>query len=129
MDKATSVQAQRSAQEAARSRGATIHFQYQHALRGFAATLPKRALEALRDNPSVNYIDADRRAVASATQSPATCGLDRIDQRNLPLSNSYTYNFTGSGVKAYIVDTGIRFTHVEFGGRAISGYDAIDGGP
>jgi subtilisin family serine protease len=128
LDKAASAVAERSARDSARARGATIHYRYRHALRGFAATLPNRALDALRNNPNVSYIDADRRVSASATQSPVTWGLDRIDQRNLPLSNSYTYNFTGSGVKAYIIDTGIRFTHTEFGGRAISGYDAIDGG-
>jgi subtilisin family serine protease len=128
LDKRATSGADRSARESAQKRGATIHYQYRHALRGFAATLSKRALEALRDNPNVSYIEADHRAVASATQSPATWGLDRIDQRNLPLSNSYTYNFTGSGVTAYIIDTGIRFTHTQFGGRAISGYDAIDGG-
>jgi subtilisin family serine protease len=120
--------ADRSAMDSARARGATIHNRYRHALRGFAATLSKRALEALRNNRHVAYIDADRTMVANPTQSPATWGIDRIDQRNLPLSNSYTYNFTGSGVKAYIIDTGIRFTHTQFGGRAISGFDAIDGG-
>ncbi len=126
--KAASVAAERSARDSARRLGATIHYQYRHALRGFAATLSRGALDALRNNSNVSYIDADRTAVASAVQSPVTWGLDRIDQRNLPLSNSYTYNFTGSGVKAYIIDTGIRFTHTQFGGRAISGYDAIDGG-
>ena len=65
----------------------------------------------------------------SATQTPATWGLDRIDQRNLPLSNSYTYDFTGAGVKAYILDTGMRLTHVDYGGRAISGFDFIDNDP
>ena len=56
----------------------------------------------------------------------ATWGLDRIDQRSLPLNNTYTYNATGAGVKAYIIDTGIRTTHTQFGGRAIDGFDAID---
>jgi subtilisin family serine protease len=60
--------------------------------------------------------------------NPQAWGIDRIDQRSLPLSASYTYTATGSGVKAYIIDSGIRFTHTQFGGRAISGYDAVDGG-
>ncbi|MDP9067170.1 MAG: S8 family peptidase [Actinomycetota bacterium] len=127
-DKGTSAAAVASARDDARARGATIHYDYRHALTGFAATLPERALEALRNNQNVSYIETDRVVEASDTQSPATWGLDRIDQRNLPLSNSYTYNATGSGVTAYIIDTGIRFSHVEFGGRAVSGYDAIDGG-
>ncbi len=62
------------------------------------------------------------------SQSPATWGIDRIDQRNLPLNNTYNYTRTGAGVKAYIIDTGIRLSHSEFGGRAASGFDAIDGG-
>jgi len=61
-----------------------------------------------------------------ATQSPANWGLDRIDQRALPLSNSYTYNYTGAGVTAYIIDTGILFGHTEFGGRAVSGWDFVN---
>jgi subtilisin family serine protease len=64
----------------------------------------------------------------SDTQTGATWGLDRIDQRNLPLNGTYVYNATGSGVKAYIIDTGIRLSHSQFGGRAINGFDAIDGG-
>jgi subtilisin family serine protease len=63
-----------------------------------------------------------------ATQSNATWGLDRLDQRARPLSTTYTYESTGAGVTAYIIDTGIRFAHTEFGGRATSGYDAVDGG-
>ncbi len=101
---------------------------YEAALNGFAAVLPDRAVEALRLHPAVDYIEVDQTVQIDATQSPATWGIDRIDQRNLPLSNSYTYNNTGSGVTAYIIDTGIRFSHNEFGGRAVSGYDAVDGG-
>ena len=65
----------------------------------------------------------------NATQTnPPSWGLDRIDQRNRPLNQSYTYPNTASNVRAYIIDTGIRFAHTNFGGRATSGYDAIDGG-
>ncbi len=112
----------------ARGLGAQVVAEYSAALRGFAASLPEQALNRLRTNPNIDYIEADQTVGLVATQSPATWGLDRVDQRALPLSNSYTYNFTGAGVKAYIIDTGIRFSHTQFGGRATSGYDAIDGG-
>jgi aqualysin 1 len=118
----------RAAKTMARAAGARIHATYRSALRGFAATLPASAVRLLTRDPRVAFIEADRRISLSATQSPVTWGLDRIDQRNLPLSNSYTYNFDGTGVKAYIIDTGIRFSHNEFGGQAVSGFDAIDGG-
>jgi subtilisin family serine protease len=105
--------------------GIRANYRYRHAIKGFAATLPASAVEALRSNPNVDYIDQDGIVSIVDTQNNPTWGLDRIDQRNLPLSNSYTYNQTGAGVDAYILDTGIRLTHVEFGGRAVTGFDAI----
>ncbi len=128
LEKDATAESGRRVRSEARGLGATIHHRYQHAIRGFSATLSGRALQALRDNPRVSYVEPDRVVTTVDTQSPATWGLDRIDQRNLPLTNSYTYNATGSGVKAYIIDTGIRFSHTQFGGRAVSGYDAVDGG-
>lgn len=65
---------------------------------------------------------------ADAQLEPPNWGLDRIDQRDLPLDSSYTYHRTGLNVRAYLVDTGIRFSHTDFRGRATSGFDAIDGG-
>ena len=112
----------------ARDNGATDVDRFMSAIEGFSAKLSDRAVEALRNNPNVAYIEADQRVAIDATQSPATWGLDRIDQRNLPLNNSYTYPPTGQGVTAYIIDTGIRFSHSDFGGRAITGFDAVDGG-
>jgi subtilisin family serine protease len=73
-------------------------------------------------------VEEDGVVTADTTQSGATWGLDRIDQRALPLSGTYTYPTTASAVHAYIIDTGIRFSHSEFGGRATSGFDAVDGG-
>lgn len=104
-----------------------VHYRYTRVLNGFAASLPEQALDALLRNPHVAYIEVDSVVSIDATQSPATWGIDRIDQRNLPLSNSYTYNFTGAGVTAYIIDTGILYSHSEFGGRASFGYDAFGG--
>ncbi|MBE2234023.1 MAG: S8 family peptidase [Anaerolinea sp.] len=105
----------------------SLHYRYDAALVGFAASMPASSLDALKKNPNVVNIEADQVITLSATQSPVTWGLDRIDQRNLPLSNSYTYNNTGAGVTAYIVDTGILFGHTEFGARASFGYDAFGG--
>jgi aqualysin 1 len=127
-DKEVSATAAREARVDVRELDAKILHRYDDVLDGFSARLSDRAVGALRKNPDVAYIEADSRVTASDTQSPATWGLDRIDQRNLPLSNSYTYNATGTGVTAYIIDTGIRFSHSQFGGRAVSGYDAVDGG-
>jgi subtilisin family serine protease len=101
---------------------------YSSALKGFAGALSAADLKRLRRDPNVAYIQADRVITISTTQTGATWGLDRVDQRNLPLNGTYTYTPTGAGVTAYIIDTGIRFDHAEFGGRAVTGYDAVDGG-
>jgi subtilisin family serine protease len=105
-----------------------LRFVYEHALQGFAARLDPTAVEALRRDARVAYVEPDQRVTTQATQTPApSWGLDRIDQRNLPLSNSYTWNASAVNVHAYIIDTGIRITHTNFGGRASHGFDAIDG--
>lgn len=103
-------------------------FVYTAALTGFAATLNQGQLTALQHNPNVAYIEEDGVATASATQSNATWGIDRVDQRDLPLSTTYSYNNTGTGVNAYIIDTGIRTSHSEFGTRASAVFDAFTDG-
>jgi subtilisin family serine protease len=110
-----------------RERGVVAHFRYADALKGFAATLPARALEIIRAHPDVAYVEADQVITLDTTQTGATWGLDRIDQRNLPLNGTFIYTRTGSGVKAYIIDTGIRISHSQFGGRASYGTDTVDG--
>jgi subtilisin family serine protease len=116
------------ARRLAAEHGTAPLFTYSRALKGFAARLPDKAAAALARNPNVAYFEADQVVTASTTQTGATWGLDRIDQRARPLSTTYSYTNTGTGVNAYIVDTGIRFDHGQFGGRATSGFDAVDGG-
>jgi aqualysin 1 len=117
-----------AAAEHARGLGGQVDFVYESALTGFAGNFPEQAVFGLSHNPNVEFIEADQVITIDATQSPATWGLDRIDQHNLPLNNTYSYDFTGTGVTAYIIDTGIRITHNEFGGRASIGTDTVGDG-
>nr|WP_234361509.1 S8 family serine peptidase [Plantactinospora sp. BB1] len=110
--------------------GGKVARTYRHALRGFEFTGSAEAARRLATDPSVAYVEQNHRVRLTGTQTPTpSWGLDRIDQRPLALDNSYTYPNTGSGVRAYVIDTGIRLSHQTFGGRAVSGFDAIDGGP
>ncbi|MBA3427922.1 MAG: S8 family peptidase [Actinobacteria bacterium] len=101
---------------------------YEHALKGFTISLPPQLAEALAADPRIAYVEKDQELTTQTTQSGATWGLDRIDERGLPVDGSFTYTAAGAGVKAYVIDTGIRFDHSEFGDRAVSGFDSIDGG-
>ena len=107
--------------------GVTPNHVYQSALNGFAANLNGQQLQALRANPSVDYVEEDQVVQSDATQSGATWGLDRIDQSSSTLNGTYIYTSTGAKVHAYIIDTGIRTDHTQFGGRAVSFYDAFGG--
>ncbi|HET8661336.1 MAG TPA: S8 family serine peptidase [Micromonosporaceae bacterium] len=125
--------------ELATSRGARIGHRYSAALHGFEVATDEATAQRLAAHPAVSYvernsvhqIDTGRTPMATATptggtQLNAPWGLDRIDQRFLPLNGTYTYPNNGAGVRIYVMNTGIRFTHVEFGGRAVSGRDVID---
>ncbi|MFL5384605.1 MAG: S8 family peptidase [Longimicrobiaceae bacterium] len=107
--------------------GVEPRYVYQAALHGFAGTLNAGQLNALQHNPNVEYIEQDGVATIMTTQSSATWGIDRIDQRSLPRSGTYTYNTTASNVRAYIIDTGIQANHPQFGTRAAVSYDALGG--
>ncbi|GIG67105.1 S8 family peptidase [Phytomonospora endophytica] len=110
------------------SYGADVDDVYTHALNGFSATMSEADAARLAADPAVAYVEQNRTVGLTGTQSPTpSWGLDRVDQRNLPLDNSYTYPNAGAGVRAYVVDTGIRMTHTDFGGRAVSGIDTVDG--
>jgi len=116
------------ASDIARDYGGTLRFVYRHAFMGFSIQMIEARAFALSRDPRVAYVEEDGLVTADATQTNATWGLDRVDQRDLPLNGTYTYNTTGSGVNGYIIDTGIRGTHQEFGGRALVGYDAVGDG-
>jgi len=129
------------AAQLAQQHGARLLHSYNSALKGFAAVLSPAAVRALRNNPNVDYIEQDSTVslnipLGAAPETPidqlqisATWGLDRIDQRDRPLSSTYEYRYTGAAVHAFIVDTGIRPTHTDMAGRvSASGFTAISDG-
>jgi subtilisin family serine protease len=109
--------------------GGRLGHTYRSALHGFAVKgISEAQARKLAADPAVAYVQKDGAFNIVGTQTGATWGLDRIDQRNLPLDGTYTYPTTASNVHAYIIDTGIRVTHSEFGGRATPGFDAVTSG-
>src|SRR6187549_871194 len=106
--------------------GGKVGRTYEHAVSGFEVSMSAAAAKKLAADPKVSYVQQNGIFTASTTQTGATWGIDRIDQRALPLSTTYTYDTTASNVHAYIIDTGILTTHTQFGGRAVSGYDFVD---
>jgi subtilisin family serine protease len=110
-----------------RGRGAVPQHVYAHAIRGFSAFMSEEDALAIAADANVAYVEEDSIVEAIATQTNATWGIDRVDQRSRPLSRTYTYTTTGSGVNAYVIDTGILRSHTQFGGRAFPGFDALGG--
>ena len=111
----------------ARMHGGNVGYIYESALHGFSIQVPAHVANGLAHDPWVKYVEEDGVITGDTTQSGATWGLDRIDQRNLPLSGTYTYTGNGSGVRVYVIDTGIRTSHTQFGGRASAVFDAFGG--
>jgi aqualysin 1 len=101
---------------------------YAYAINGFSAQMSEQEALKLSQDPRVKFVEEDSVVEASVTQNNPPWGLDRTGQRDLPLNSAYSYTTTGSGVNAYIIDTGIRRTHTQFGGRAFVGFDAVGDG-
>ena len=105
-----------------------LKFAYQSGLKGFSARMSADEAAQIAADPSVRYVEQDQEVSINGSQYQAPWGIDRIDQGPLPLNWYYNYSQTGSGVNAYIIDTGIRTTHTQFGGRAYASFSSINDG-
>ena len=116
-----------SADGLVRRYGGTVRELFSSTLHGFSARMTETQAKLVAGQPDVAYVEQDHTvSVASTQTNPPSWGLDRIDQRTLPLDNRYTYPTTASTVHAYVIDSGIRVTNQDFGGRASYGYDFVD---
>jgi serine protease len=115
-----------AATEMANRHNVKITKQYYAALSGFAAQMSEKDMRVLLADDRIAFIEQDQVMRANIVQDDATWGLDRIDQANLPLDSLYSYDADGSGVRTYIIDTGIFVSHNDFGDRAENGWDFVD---
>ncbi|MFI7541280.1 S8 family serine peptidase [Actinoplanes sp. NPDC049599] len=114
-----------ASQELVRRYGGRVRTNYLSAVRGFQANMTATQARRLAANPAVDYVEQDAVVRMADTQTTPVWGLDRIDQTSLPLSKTYTYR-SAANVTAYVLDSGLRTSHAEFGGRALNGWDFID---
>jgi subtilisin family serine protease len=125
----TKTEVDNDADEFSRKHGFKTEHRFKSSIKGFSGKLSDAAVIALRNDARVAYIEQDQIVHFVTTQSnPLSWGLDRVDQPNLPLDQSYTYTQDGTGVDAYIIDCGILLSHTDFGGRAVTGFDAVTSG-
>lgn len=119
----------KTAGDVAERYGASVRFTYTASLRGFAMRASEQQARRLAGDPRVAYVEQDKTVTAfvAVQPSPPSWGLDRIDERSLPMDNKYHYPNKAPSVTAYIIDTGIRISHPEFGGRASIGIDTVGG--
>ncbi len=118
----------KSSSELALQYGGRIERLYSRAIRGYSVEMSREQAIRLSQDPRVDFVEEDYVIYKDQTQNSAPTGLDRIDQRNLPLNSIYNYTSTGAGVHAYVIDSGIRATHTEFTGRIGNGQDFVNDG-
>jgi subtilisin family serine protease len=124
------VPAAHAAEQAAGENGGVVRKTWRHAINGALLTsLDRNRARAIANRPGVRWVEENQVVEIVATQFfPPSWGLDRVDQRNLPLDAAYTYDFDGAGVHVFVIDTGIRASHVDFGARASADFDSIGDG-